>query len=242
LYLFAELDKKREQVKARGVDVISLSIGDPDIPTPKKIVETLQREAGNPANHQYPSYEGMFEYREAVANWYKRRFDVTLDPKDEVLSLIGSKEGIAHIYLAFVQPGDISLVPSPGYPVYNVGTIIADGTPYTMPLLKKNGFTSVVVVENGAEALEHRVPVDRASLARIQPLLGRVGDLEHLYHVVAATNAELLQRKLERHGAGAAKASRDLVGDEENVVFAAQGSGFAQEAGGRQEHSRCALN
>jgi len=139
-YLFADLDKKRDAVKARGVDVISLSIGDPDVPTPKRIVETLQREAANPANHQYPSYEGMYEFREAVANWYKRRFGVTLDPKDEVLSLIGSKEGIAHIYLAFVQPGDISLVPSPGYPVYNIGTILADGTPYIMPLLKKNAF------------------------------------------------------------------------------------------------------
>ncbi len=139
-YLFAELDKKRDQVKARGVDVISLSIGDPDIPTPKRIIETLQREAANPANHQYPSYEGMYAFREAVANWYDRRFGVTLDPKDEVLSLIGSKEGIAHIYLAFVQPGDISLVPSPGYPVYNVATILADGTPHVMPLLKKNGF------------------------------------------------------------------------------------------------------
>lgn len=122
------------------MDVISLGIGDPDIPTPKKIIETLQREAMNPQNHQYPSYEGMYAYREAVANWYKRRFNVTLDPKDEVLSLIGSKEGIAHIYLAYVQPGDISLVPSPGYPVYNIGTILADGTSFFMPLLKKNAF------------------------------------------------------------------------------------------------------
>lgn len=127
-------------MSARGVDVINLSVGDPDLPTPKKIIETLQREAENPANHQYPSYEGLPAFREAVADWYKRRFDVNLDPKTEVLSLIGSKEGIAHIYLAFVQPGDISLVPSPGYPVYNIGTILADGTPYVMPLLKKNGF------------------------------------------------------------------------------------------------------
>jgi len=115
-------------------------VGDPDLPTPAKIIETLRREAGNPDNHQYPSYQGMLSYREAVADWYKRRFDVDLDPKDEVLSLIGSKEGIAHIYLAFVQPGDISLVPSPAYPVYNIGTILADGTAFVMPILKKNGF------------------------------------------------------------------------------------------------------
>ncbi|HOX29142.1 MAG TPA: LL-diaminopimelate aminotransferase, partial [bacterium] len=139
-YLFAQLDKKREQVAARGVDVINLSIGDPDLPTPKKIIETLKREAENPINHKYPSYEGMLEFREAVSDWYKKRFNVTVDPQTETLSLIGSKEGIAHIYLAFVQPGDISLVPSPGYPVYNVGTILSDGTPYVMPLLKKNGF------------------------------------------------------------------------------------------------------
>jgi len=139
-YLFADLDKKREQVAARGVDVINLSVGDPDLPTPARIVEELARAAADPSNHQYPSYEGMPSFREAVAEWYKRRFDVALDPKSEVLSLIGSKEGIAHIYLAFVQPGDISLVPSPGYPVYNVGTIFSDGTPYTMPLLKKNNF------------------------------------------------------------------------------------------------------
>ncbi|HOO56699.1 MAG TPA: LL-diaminopimelate aminotransferase [bacterium] len=139
-YLFAELDRKRAEVVSRGVDVINLSVGDPDLPTPAKIIETLRREAGNPDNHQYPSYQGMLSYREAVADWYKRRFDVDLDPKDEVLSLIGSKEGIAHIYLAFVQPGDISLVPSPAYPVYNIGTILADGTAFVMPILKKNGF------------------------------------------------------------------------------------------------------
>ena len=124
----------------RGVDVISLAVGDPDLPTPQRIVETLCREARNPANYRYPSYEGLYEFREAVANWYYRRFGVELDPTTEVISLIGSKEGIAHIYLAFVQTGDLSLVPSPGYPVYNIGTLLADGTPYFIPLLKKNAF------------------------------------------------------------------------------------------------------
>ncbi|HOC93021.1 MAG TPA: LL-diaminopimelate aminotransferase [bacterium] len=139
-YLFADLDKKRQEVAARGVDVINLSVGDPDLPTPKKIIEVMKREIDNPANHQYPSYEGMPAFREAVSEWYKRRFNVDLDSDREVISLIGSKEGIAHIYLAFVQPGDISLVPSPAYPVYNIGTILADGTSHVMPLLRKNGF------------------------------------------------------------------------------------------------------
>ncbi|MEW6202039.1 MAG: LL-diaminopimelate aminotransferase [bacterium] len=139
-YLFAELDRKKEEVMKRGVDVISLAVGDPDLPTPQRIVETLCREAHNPVTHRYPSYEGLYEFREAVANWYYRRFGVELDPATEVISLIGSKEGIAHIYLAFVQTGDLSLVPSPGYPVYNIGTLLADGTPYFMPLLKKNAF------------------------------------------------------------------------------------------------------
>ena len=120
--------------------MISLAVGDPDIPTPPKIIETLIKQAKNPANHQYPSYEGMLVFREAVARWYKKRFNVTLDPRKEVVSLIGSKEGVAHIYPAFVQAGDISLVPSPGYPVYHAGTILAEGTPLVMPLLARNNF------------------------------------------------------------------------------------------------------
>ncbi|MEW5945131.1 MAG: LL-diaminopimelate aminotransferase [bacterium] len=139
-YLFAELDRKREQVAARGVEVISLAVGDPDLPTPQPIIESLCRAANDPANHGYPSYEGMYEFREAAANWYGRRFGVALDPAAEVVSLIGSKEGIAHVFLAFVQLGDISIVPSPGYPVYHMGTLLADGTPYFMPLTRKKAF------------------------------------------------------------------------------------------------------
>jgi len=139
-YPFAELDRKIAAKRAQGADVISLGVGDPDLPTPKRIIDTLCREAANADNHKYPSYQGMLSFREAVARWYKRRFDVDLDPVKEVVSLIGSKEGIAHIYLAFVQTGDISLVPSPGYPVYGVGTLLADGTSHIMPLLSKNNF------------------------------------------------------------------------------------------------------
>ena len=139
-YLFAAIDEMKKKAIARGVDIINLGIGDPDLPTPAPIVERMRQEAGNPKHHQYPSYEGMLSFRQAVADWYKRRFGVSLDPADEVLALIGSKEGIGHVPLAFVDPGDVVLVPSPGYPVYPVGTSFAGGTSYMMPLTKANHF------------------------------------------------------------------------------------------------------
>ena len=139
-YLFAEIDKKKEEMRQKGMDLIDLGIGDPDLPTPRLIVERLKTAAENPKNHRYPSYEGMIGFRRAVAQWYERRFNVKLDPGTEVLSLIGSKEGIAHIPLAFVNPGDYVLVPSPGYPVYRVSTLFAGGIPYFLPLRKENGF------------------------------------------------------------------------------------------------------
>ncbi len=139
-YLFAAIDKMKQEAIARGVDIINLGIGDPDLPTPKPIIESLAKAAQNPKHHQYPSYEGMLSFRKAVAGWYKRRFNVTLDPADEVLTLIGSKEGIGHVHLAFVDPGDLVLVPSPGYPVYPVGTSFCGGTAHFMPLTKANGF------------------------------------------------------------------------------------------------------
>jgi LL-diaminopimelate aminotransferase len=139
-YLFAEIDKKKEEMRQKGIDLIDLGIGDPDLPTPKPIIERLKKAAENPKNHRYPSYQGMIEFRTAVAQWYERRFCTKLNPRTEVLSLIGSKEGIAHIPLAFVNPGDVVLVPSPGYPVYRVSTLFAGGIPYFLPLRKENGF------------------------------------------------------------------------------------------------------
>jgi len=139
-YLFAAIDKMKQEAIARGVDIINLGIGDPDLPTPAPIIESLAKAAQDPRHHQYPSYEGMLSFRKAVAGWYKRRFSVTLDPTDEVLTLIGSKEGIGHIHLAFVDPGDVVLVPSPGYPVYPVGTSFCGGMSHLMPLTKANGF------------------------------------------------------------------------------------------------------
>ncbi len=139
-YLFAEIDKKKREARARGVDLIDMGIGDPDLPTPPHIVEALKRSAENPASHRYPDYEGLLEFRRAVASWYRQRFGVTLDPETEVLTLIGSKEGTAHMPLAFVNPGDVVLVPDPGYPVYAAGTWFAGGQPHFMPLRRDNGF------------------------------------------------------------------------------------------------------
>ncbi|MBW2094542.1 MAG: LL-diaminopimelate aminotransferase [Deltaproteobacteria bacterium] len=139
-YLFKEIDRKKKEVMARGVDIIDLGVGDPDIPTPPHIIQALKKAADEPQNHRYPSYSGMSAFKETVAQWYGERFGVTLDPAKEVITLIGSKEGIAHFPLAFINAGDIVLVPSPGYPVYRIATLFAGGEPYTMPLLKENYF------------------------------------------------------------------------------------------------------
>lgn len=139
-YLFKEIDRQRDEVKARGVDIIDLGVGDPDMPTPQHIIKALNKAASDPANHQYPSYSGMDNFNKTVALWYKKRFGVDLDPAKEVVTLIGSKEGIAHIPLAFINNGDIAIVPDPGYPVYEIGVKFAGGKVYFMELLKKNDF------------------------------------------------------------------------------------------------------
>jgi LL-diaminopimelate aminotransferase len=139
-YLFKEIDRKKAEVKARGVDIIDLGVGDPDIPTPTHIIDALKKAVDNPAHHRYPSYSGMNTFKEAVAQWYGERFGVKLNPDTEVVSLIGSKEGIAHFPLAFINPGDIALVPTPAYPVYNIATLFAGGKSYFMPLVSKNRF------------------------------------------------------------------------------------------------------
>lgn len=139
-YLFARIEKKIDELKSQGIDVISFGIGDPDLPTPDFIVEKMAEEIKNPANHQYPSSVGMLSFRQSVAAWYKKRFDVDLDAKTEVVALIGSKEGIANINYCYVDPGDINLVPDPGYPVYGIGTMLAGGESYYMPLKEENGY------------------------------------------------------------------------------------------------------
>lgn len=139
-YLFARIDAMKREALEKGVDLIDLSVGDPDTPTPPHIVEAMKKAVEKPERHRYPSSDGMLAFREAVSAWYSRRFDVGLDPKGEVITLIGSKEGIGHLPLAFVNPGDVVLVPSPGYPVYAIGTLFAGGESVEMPLLERNGY------------------------------------------------------------------------------------------------------
>lgn len=139
-YLFKEIDRMRDEVRRKGVDIIDLGVGDPDRPTPDHIIARLIKAAQDPANHPYPSYTGMNDFRRVVAGWYAKRFGVELEPLSQVVTLIGSKEGIAHIPLAFVNPGDLVLIPEPAYPVYHIGTMFAGGRSYFMPLREENGF------------------------------------------------------------------------------------------------------
>jgi LL-diaminopimelate aminotransferase len=139
-YLFVEISRKIAEKKARGEEVVSFGIGDPDIPTPAHILNRLIEAAREPANHRYPESEGLPELRRAIAGWYQKRFGVTLDPETEVAPLLGAKEGIAHIAFCFLDPGDTALVPDPGYPVYAIGTNLAGGRPYYMSLTEKNSY------------------------------------------------------------------------------------------------------
>lgn len=139
-YVFAELDKKRQAAIARGVDVINLGIGDPDQPTPKHIVDAMHKAIDNPANHHYPPFGGMKEYKQAAADWCNKRFGITVDPDNEVTSLIGGKEGLHNTIMAFIDQGDVNLIPDPAYPVYKTSTILAGGTPHFMPLVPERDF------------------------------------------------------------------------------------------------------
>jgi LL-diaminopimelate aminotransferase len=139
-YLFVEISRKIAEKRAKGERVISFAIGDPDLPTPSSVVDQLCRAAQDPANHRYPETEGLPELRQAVSAWYEERFGVILDSDKEVLPLIGSKEGIGHVALCFIDPGDIALVPDPAYPVYAIGTMFAGGETYSLPLREEQGF------------------------------------------------------------------------------------------------------
>jgi LL-diaminopimelate aminotransferase len=139
-YLFVDVIKKIAAKRARGEEIISLAIGDPDIPTPSHIIDELILQAKNPANHRYPESEGLPEFKKAVAGWYNRRFNITLDAEKEVVSLIGAKEGIAHIAWCLIDEGDFALVTDPGYPVYSIGTKLCGGTPYYLPISESNGY------------------------------------------------------------------------------------------------------
>lgn len=179
-YLFAEIDRKIAEAKAKGADVISLGIGDPDTPTLPPVVEAMHKAIDNPANHDYPPYNGTASFRKTACEWMKRRFDVELDPDTEMLANIGSKEAIAHVFFAFVDKGDYTLIPDPGYPVYKNATIFAGGTPFSMPLLEENGYLPDF----------DKIPEDVAKKAKLMFLnypnnpTGAVCDLEFLKKAV----------------------------------------------------------
>jgi LL-diaminopimelate aminotransferase len=139
-YLFVEINKKIAEKKALWEEIINFSIGDPDLPTPENVINKICQKASDPSNHRYPETFGLPELRQAIADWYKKRFNVILNPDTEVLPLHGSKEGIAHIALCYINPGDIALVPDPSYPVYTGGTILAGGEVHYLPLLPDNNF------------------------------------------------------------------------------------------------------
>ena len=139
-YLFARISELIAAQQAAGVDVISLGIGDPDLPTPPHILDSLREAAGDPANHRYPETEGLPEFRAAVARWYQTRHGVTLDPETEVVSLIGSKEGLGHLPLCLIDPGDLAIGTSPGYPVYEIATMFAGGETLSLPLREEDGW------------------------------------------------------------------------------------------------------
>jgi len=139
-YLFAEISRKIAEKRAQGADIVTFAVGDPDIPTPPHIIDALVEAARDPANHRYPESEGLPELRQAIARWYQRRFGLSFDPETEVLPVIGSKEGIGHIPLCLIDPGDLALVPDPGYPVYAIGTMFAGGACHFLPLREENDF------------------------------------------------------------------------------------------------------
>ena len=137
-YLFVGISRIIAAKKAQGIDVVDFGIGDPDIPTPEPVLDALKSASDTPANHRYPESEGLPEFRQAVADWYERRFGIGLDPATEAINLIGAKEGIGHAALCFIDPGDVALVPDPAYPVYSIGTMFAGGESHYVPLLEKN--------------------------------------------------------------------------------------------------------
>lgn len=193
-YLFAEIDRKKREALARGVDLIDLGVGDPDIPTPPKVVEKLMEAASKPVNHRYPSSAGLPQYRQAVAGWYQKRFGVKLDPEKEVVSLIGSKEGIGNMATAFVDPGDLVLVASPCYPVYYIGTSFCGGKNYFLPLVKKNHFLPDLdaipeAVARQAKMLWINYPNNPTAAVAEKEFFAEVMDFAHRYNIIICHDA-----------------------------------------------------
>ena len=139
-YLFVEIDKKKKQLIREGYDVINFGVGDPDLPTPEHIVKAMEKAVRNPQNYRYPLGRGTLFFRKAISDYYRNNYEAILDPEEEICVLIGSKEGIAHFPLAFLNPGDVALIPEPAYPVYRIGTLLSGATPFFLPLKETNGY------------------------------------------------------------------------------------------------------
>ena len=193
-YLFKAIDEKKEEVKARGVDIIDLGVGDPDLPTPRFIVEKMQKAVKDPSTHRYPLYSGMNLFKEAVARWYLRRFGVELDPQSEVLTLIGSKEGLAHLPLGINDPEDINLMTTPAYPVYQMGTLFAGAYCHFLPLTRENGFLPELksippLVARDATALFFNYPNNPTAAVADKRFFSQVVDFCREYKVIAVHDA-----------------------------------------------------
>jgi len=193
-YLFKEIDEKKAEIKARGVDIIDLGVGDPDLPTPLFIVKKMEEAIHDIETHRYPLYSGMNLFREAVARWYQGRFGVELDPEGEVLTLIGSKEGIAHLPLGINNPEDINLMTSPGYPVYQMGTLFAGAYSHFLPLTRENRFLPDLndiapLVARDARAFFFNYPNNPTAAVADREFFARVVDYCKEYHIVAVHDA-----------------------------------------------------
>jgi LL-diaminopimelate aminotransferase len=193
-YLFKEIDAKKAEVKAQGVDIIDLGVGDPDLPTPTFIVQKMEEAIHDPETHRYPAYSGMNLFREAVARWYQGRFAVDLDPENEVLPLIGSKEGIAHLPLGINDPEDINLMTSPGYPVYQMGTLFAGGYCNFLPLSRENDFLPDLdhippLVARDAKALFFNYPNNPTAAVADTAFFAKVVDFCRAFKIIAVHDA-----------------------------------------------------
>ena len=201
-YLFKEIDRLKAEIQAQGADVISLGVGDPDLPTPKHIIAHLQQAAEDPSTHQYPSYSGMNDFKGSVARWYQRRFGVTLDPETEVITLIGSKEGIAHFPLAFINPGDVALIPTPAYPVYAVATMFAGGDSYFMDLVRENDFLPDLTaippeMARKAKFMFINYPNNPTGAIAERPFFDKVVEFARTYNVIICHDAAYTEMGLD---------------------------------------------
>jgi LL-diaminopimelate aminotransferase len=193
-YLFKKIDDKKAEVRARGVDIIDLGVGDPDLPTPRFIVDKMLEAVADPGTHHYPAYSGMQGFRQAVARWYRKRFGVELDPESEVLTLIGSKEGIAHLPLGINNPLDVNLMTSPGYPVYQMGSLFAGAHCRFLPLTRETGFLPDLtaidpLTARDSRALFFNYPNNPTAAVADKEFFARMVDFCREYQIIAVHDA-----------------------------------------------------